>query len=263
MGSSLLFNNRLRIVLAGVFSFQLVTTPLLAELPRPFPVLGAVTVSEGHWNDAPEVLNKLSDKVLEESLRFQITSSAGSSFSIFLLEESRRAFQRLLKAKKPSPSLFIQQMSNLRLAEISLLEGRADDAIRQAAPFLNDGNPYIAQEAIFLQARSQLVKRDWAPLNATVRQLIQKFPAYSNDLALNLLRGLAALEQGHPDETLLFVKRYPNEPSGAVLSGRGLHQKERDFRGAPALSANSAENPNSGMGRSHAHDFGRSLLHGS
>src|SRR5665213_1580677 len=106
MGSSLSFNKISSIVLTGVISLQLLPTSLLAEIPRPFPVLGSVSVSEGHWNDVPELLNKLSDNVVEESIRFQITSSeAEQDFSLSLLDESRHAFQRLLKAKKPSPSL--------------------------------------------------------------------------------------------------------------------------------------------------------------
>ena len=40
MESSLSFNKNFRIVLAGVLSSQLMSTTLLAEIPRPFPVLG-------------------------------------------------------------------------------------------------------------------------------------------------------------------------------------------------------------------------------
>src|ERR1700733_5711324 len=105
MASSLLLNKNFRIVIVGVLSFQLVPGALLAEIPRPFPVIGEVEVSEGHWNDVPELLTKLSDKVLEESTQFELTSSAAEQyFSISLLDESRKAFQKLLKAKKPSPS---------------------------------------------------------------------------------------------------------------------------------------------------------------
>src|ERR1019366_327907 len=140
-------------------SFQILPTSLLAEIPRPFPVLGTVSVEQGHWNSTPVLLDDLAERIVEEALRFQIPASAAEEyFSIGLLEESRRAFQRLLKAKKPSPSQFIQQMSNLRLAEISLLQGKADDAIRQATPYFKDANPYIALEAMFLDARCLLVK---------------------------------------------------------------------------------------------------------
>src|SRR5256885_12519467 len=150
MGSSLSFNRKLRIVLAGAISFQVSPLNLMAEIPRPFPVLGSVSVSESHWNGVPELFDKLSEKVLEDALRFQITASASEQyFSIGLLEESRRGFQKLLKPRKPSPSLFVQQMSNMRLAEISLLQGKADDAIRQTTPYVKDGNPYIAEEAQF------------------------------------------------------------------------------------------------------------------
>ena len=86
-------------------------------------------------------------------------------------------------------------------------------------PSLTDGNPYIAQEAVFLQARCYLVKRDWGSINSTLKHLIQMNPAFGNDLALNLLRGVSALEQDHPDEALLFVKRYPDEPSALYYQG--------------------------------------------
>src|ERR1017187_5700417 len=132
MGSSSLSNNRIRIVLAGGIFFQPICSTLSAEVPRPFPVLGSVSVSESHWNETPALLDQLADKVLDEPIRFQIVASeAEQYFSIGLLEESRRAFQKLLKAKKPSPSLYIQNSSVLRLAEIALLEGRADGALKQ------------------------------------------------------------------------------------------------------------------------------------
>jgi len=246
MGSSLSFSNVIRIVLTGVISLQLLPTSVLAEIPRPFPVLGEVTVSEGHWNDTPELLNDLSDKVLEESIRFQITSSAAEQyFSISLLEESRRAFQRLLKAKKPSPSLFIQQMSNLRLAEISLLQGKTDDALREVTPFLHDANPYISQEAVFLKARCLLVKRDWQGMNDAIKQLIHQNPSFTNDLALNLLRGVAALEQNHPDEALLFVKRYPDEPSALYYQGVSYIKKKEISNALPLYQQILQKSPHS------------------
>ena len=122
-------------------------------------------------------------------------------------------FRSFLKAKKPSPSLFIQETSNLRMAEMNVMEEKADEALRQLDSMLKDPNPYIAQEAMFLKARAYLVKRSWPELNLTLKQLIAQNPAYSNDLALNLLRGVVSLEQGHPDEALIFLKRYPDQPS--------------------------------------------------
>src|SRR5258706_279355 len=235
MGSSLSFNSKIRIVLAGVLSFQLFPPNLMAEIPRPFPVLGSVSVSEDHWTGPPKLFDKLAEKFLEDAPRFQITASAAEQyFSIGLLEDSRRGFQRLLKAKKPSPSLFTQQMSNLRLAEISLLQGKADDAIRQTAPYIKDGNPYISQEAQFLLARSLLVKKDWAGLNAAIKELVRQAPAYSNDLALNLLRGVSALEQDRPDEALVYVKRYPDEPS-ALYYQAVAHIKKKEISAALPL----------------------------
>jgi len=214
MGSSSLSSNRICIVLAGVLSIQSFGLNVSAESSRPFPVIGSVKVTEGRWNETPELLDKLADKVDEDSVRFQITASAAEQyFSLGLLDESRRAFQKLLKAKKPSPSLFIQESSNLRLAEIAVLDEKADEALRQLDPLLNDGNPYVAQEAAFLKARAYLVKQDWSKLNLTLRELVSRNPAYANDLAINLLRGAAALEQGRPDEALVYVKKYPEQPS--------------------------------------------------
>src|SRR5439155_10044680 len=98
MASSLSFNRKLRIVLVGALFFQGWPSNAFSEIPRPFPVLGLVNVSETHWNDTPVLLNQLAEKVQEEALRFQITSAeAEQYFSIGLLEDSRRAFQRLLK----------------------------------------------------------------------------------------------------------------------------------------------------------------------
>src|SRR5438067_728690 len=107
MGSSSSFSKLLRGVLVGVITFQFPIRLTSAEMVRPFPAIGEVHVLEAHWNDVPETVAKLTDQVQEESIRFQLTSSAAEEyFSIGLLDESRRAFQRLLKAKKPSPSLF-------------------------------------------------------------------------------------------------------------------------------------------------------------
>src|SRR5882724_2148858 len=246
MGSSLLFSKNFRIVLAGVLSFQLLPTSLLAEIPRPFPVLGSVAVSEGHWNGAPELFDKLSEKILEEALRFQITASASEQyFSIGLLEESRRGFQKLLKAKKPSPSLFTQQMSNMRLAEISLLQGKADEAIRQTTPYVKDGNPYIAEEAQFLLARCLLVKKDWNGVNAVIKELVRQAPAYSNDLAVNLLRGVSALEQDRPDEALVYVKRYPEEPSALYYQGVAYLKKKEISNALPLYQQILQKSPHS------------------
>jgi TolA-binding protein len=214
MGSSLLFNRISRIVLAGVLSIQLLSPTLYAEIPRPFPVLGSISISQGHWNDTPELLEKLAGKVLDDPVRFQITASeAEQYFSIGLLEESRRAFQKLLKAKRPSPSLFIQQSSILRLSEIALLDGKTDEALKQLDPLAKETNPYIAQECLFLKARAYLVKQDWSNLKLTLRELAQKNPAYADDMPINLLRAVSALEQGQPDEALLYVKKYPDQPA--------------------------------------------------
>jgi len=220
MANSLSFNNRFRVILAGVFTFQFIPNDTMAESVRPFPVVGSVSVMEGHWNDVPESILRFSDVVKEDPLRFQLTASAAEQFfSQSLYEESHRGFQKLLKAKKPSPSVFTQQISGLRLAEILLLQGKADDALREVDPLLNDSNPYIAQEATFLQARCFLYKRQWDQMNKIVKSLLHMNPAYSNDLAVNLMRGVAALEQNHPDEALLYLKKYPDEPSALYYEG--------------------------------------------
>src|SRR5262249_51946416 len=132
MESLSLFSKRIHIVLAGVLSYQCFALPLSAETSRPFPVMGTVRVDQGRWDAAPELLAKLAEKVDEEPIRLEILSAeAEQFFSTNLLEESRRAFQRLLKARRPSPSLYAQQMASLRLAEISLLTGYVDDALSQ------------------------------------------------------------------------------------------------------------------------------------
>src|ERR1035437_4235637 len=235
MGSSLLSSNRVYIVLAGVLFFQPICSNVAAEIPRPFPVLGSMSVEEGHWNGVPELLAKLSDKVTEESIRFQITAGVAEQyFSIGLRDESSGAFQKLLKAKKPSPALFIQQNSTLRLAEIALLQGKADEALKDLEPLQKETNPYMAQEVLFMQARCYLVKQNWKDLNAVVRQLLLQYPAYADDLSINLLRGVAAIEQNRPDEALLFVKKYPDQPAALYYQGV-CYIKKKEFSSALPL----------------------------
>jgi TolA-binding protein len=215
MASSSSFNKRfLRVALAYLLCLQSLPSAIAIDAFKPFPVLGTVTVPEGHWNDAPSLLAHLQDTVSSEPIRFELEATAGEQyFRLGLLEESRKAFQHLLKAKKPSPSLFIQQTSTLRIAELLLLQGKADEAIQQIAPLIRDGNPYTAEEALFLQARSFLYKRDWNNMNTSVTQLLHRNPGFVDDLALNLLRGVAALEQDHNEVALAFFKKYPDEPS--------------------------------------------------
>ncbi len=220
MESSSLFNNRSRAILAGVLSFQFIASSVMAETAKPFPAIGSVAVMEGHWNAAPDLFLKLQDQVKDEPIRFQLQASAAEQyFSQLLWEESRDAFQKLLKARKPSPSLFYQEMANLRLAEIELLAGKPDECLRDLDPLVKDTNPYIAQEAVFLQARSFLYKRKWEDMNRTLKQLLQMNPAFADDLAVNLLRGVAALEQDRPDEAILYLKKYPEEPSALYYQG--------------------------------------------
>jgi TolA-binding protein len=217
MGNSSSFsNNFLRISVASLIFLEALPGAYAAnpDVLKPFPVLGTVTVPEGHWNETPTYLNKLQESVTSEPVKFELEAASGEQyFRLGLLEESRKSFQRLIKAKKPSPSQFMQNMSNLRLAELQLLQGRADECLQMIKGYVNDGNPYIAEEAIFLQARAYLYKRDWNAMNKSVTDLLHKSPGFTDDLALNLLRGVAALEQGHRDVAIAFFKRYPDEPS--------------------------------------------------
>ncbi len=247
MASSSLLSKFFRIVLAGVLSLPLASIAALAEAPRPFPVVGKVSVSNGHWNETAALIEKLSDKATEEAIRFQLISAqAEQAFSMGLLDDSRRAFQKLLKAKKPSPSLFIQQISGLRMAEILLLQGKADDALKALAPYqAKEINPYVSQEALFLQARCYLVKRDWASLQKAMLQLVRTNPAYSNDLAVNLLRGVAALERDRPDEALVYVKRYPDEPSALYYQAVAYIQKKEISNALPLYQQILQKSPNS------------------
>jgi TolA-binding protein len=222
-----------RILLAGVLTLQFSASGF-AEPVKPFPVLGTVTVPDGHWNGVPDLLTRLPDMVREEPIRFDLTSAAAEQFfAQSLYEESRKAFQRLLKAKKPSPTRWVQQMSDLRLAEITLLQGRADDAFRMVDEHIKDSNPYIAQEALFLQARCKVQKREWDAMNKLVKELVRQNPAYSNDLAVNLMRSVAALEQERPDEALVYLKKYPDEPAALYYQGTAYIRKKEIANALP------------------------------
>ena len=241
MANSSLSSKSALLILSGVLTFQFSNCEAwAADSLNPFPVLGTASVPEGHWNAIPDLELKLTDSVSDDALRFQLISSAGEEyFSQMLLDESHKAFQKLLKAKKPSPSEFTQKMSSLRLAEIDLLQGKPDDALKALDSLTRDTNPYIANEAVFLVGRCYLAKRDWANMDKTVNTLLAKDPAYSEDLALNLMRSVAAIEQSHPDEALVYLKKYPNEPSALYYSGVCYIKKKRDFQRASSLSANS------------------------
>src|SRR3989344_7580193 len=130
MANSSSFSNRHpRILLASLLCLQCSLPAHSADILAPFPVLGSVNVPEAHWNEVPNLLSHLQESVTAEPIRFELEAAAGEQyFRLSLLEESRKAFQRLVRAKKPSPSLFIQQTANLRLAEMLLLQGKADYA---------------------------------------------------------------------------------------------------------------------------------------
>ena len=222
------------VVLSGVISFSLITGNVMAETVRPFPVLGSVSVSDGHWNEVPEDIMRLTDDVKDEPIRFQLTASAAEQyFSQSLYEESRKAFQRLLKAKKPSPSVYFQQLSTMRLAEMDLLQGRADEALKGLTPLLADPNPYISQEAVFIQARCFLWKKDWVQMDRIIKQLVNRNPSFSEDLAVNLMRAVAALEQEHYDESLIYLKKYPEEPSALYYQGVAFIKKKEISNALP------------------------------
>ncbi len=247
MASSLSSSKPVAIVIAGVLSLPLSAVRVWAEAPRPFPVFGSVSVSNGHWNETPALMEKLTESVSAEAIKFQLISSqAEQAFSIGLLEDSRRAFQKLLKAKKPSPSLYVQQLSGLRSAEIMLLQGKAGDAIKAIAPFLGKNvNPYVSQEALFLQARGFLVQKDWPALQNSMAQLVRVNPAYSGDLAVNLMRAVAALERERPDEALVYVKRYPEEPSALYYQAVAHVQKKEISNALPLYQQILQKNPDS------------------
>jgi TolA-binding protein len=218
----------------------------MAETVNPFPVLGGVVVREGHWNGVPEMLLRLQEGLPDEPIRFQLTSAAAEqAFSQNLLDESRKAFHKLLKARKPSPSIFIQQTANLRLAEIHLLQGKADEALKQLDQVAKDGNPYVEQEILFLQARCYLTQRQWSDMSRLIRQLIQENPAFSNDLAINLMRAVAALEQEQPDEALVYLQRFPNEPSSLYYQVVSYIQKKEIAHALPLYQTSLQKDPNS------------------
>jgi TolA-binding protein len=220
--------------LAGVITFNVTVGPAMADTVQPFPVVGSVTVSEGHWNEVPESILRFSDIVKDEPIRFQLTASGAEQyFSQSLYEESRKAFQRLLKAKKPSPSVYVQQMSTMRLAEMDLLQGRADESLKQLGPLISDTNAYISQEAIFIQARCFLWKKDWNQMNRVIKQLVNLNPAFSEDLAVNLMRSVAALEQERYDEALVYLKKYPEEPSALYYQGVAYIKKKEISNALP------------------------------
>jgi len=224
----------MRRTLSGLLIFSSIVQPALADTVRPFPALGSVQVPEGRWNNVPNVLATFPDMVMEEPLKFQlIASTAEQYFSVGLLEESNKAFQKLLKAKKPSPSQFVQEMSTLRTIEILLLKGQTDEALKQIEPLLSNTNDYISQEAMFIKARCFLAKKDWSALNQLTKSMVQKNPAFASDLAFNLLRAVAAIEQGRYDESLVYLKKHPEEPSSMYYQGVALVKKKEIANALP------------------------------
>lgn len=229
--SSLSVNSRF---LIGVLTIQIAGQAAATDLVRPFPVLGSVSVREGHWNDAADYLSGLPDKVREDALRFSLLATAAEQyFSQNLLSESQKLFSRLSKARKPSPSQYLHQNAILRLAEINLLTGRTDEAMAQLDPLIQDANPYIAEEAIFIKARCYLQKRDYAAMAQAVAYLIKRNPAFASDLPVNLMRAVAALEQNKPDEALVYLKKYPEEPSALYYSGIAHIRKREPSNALP------------------------------
>jgi len=231
---SSLFSKLSRAVFSGVLVSQLVIGPVPAEVVRPFPVLSSVSVPEAHWNEVPDLITKLSDQATEDALRFNLIASAAEQyFSQNLLDESRKAFQKLLKARKPSPSLFVQQNAQLRTAELDLLAGNSEDALAILEPLTTDSNSYVAEEAMFIKARCFLHQRKYDEISNTVQALIKRNPAFAGDLAINLLRSVAALEQNKPDEALVYLKRYPEEPSALYYSGVAFIRKKEVSNALP------------------------------
>ncbi len=224
---SSLFSKSVHTTLLGVLSTQLVVGPAFGELVRPFPVLNSVSVPEGHWNDVPELLTRLPEKVGEEAIRFNLLAAASEQyFSQSLLEESYKGFQKLLKARKPTPSQFVLQNSQLRSAEIGLLRGKSTEALAELEPLLADANPYVVEEALFIKARCHLHMRNYAAVSDTLKTLIKRNPAWGSDLAVNLLRSVVSLEQNKPDEALVYLKNFLEEPSALYYSGVAYIRKK-------------------------------------
>lgn len=220
MANSLSFSNPLRRLAVGAVTLSLSVPSFPADAVHPFPVLGGVTVVDGRWNDVPNLIAGLPDVVPDQPLQFQLLASAAEQyFSVDIFDDSRKIFLKLLKAKKPSPSLYLQQVSSLRLAEIKLLNGQVDEALSDLEPLLRDSNPHIAQEAMFIKARCYLYKKNWQSLSSLTRTMVKNNPAFSNDLAFNLLRAVAAIEQERYDEAQVYLRKYPDEPSALYYQG--------------------------------------------
>jgi len=64
-------------------------------------------------------------------------------------------------------------------------------------------------------------------------------------LALNLLRAVSALEQNHPDETILYVKRYPEEPSALYYQAVAYIKKKEISSALPLYQQILVKNPHS------------------
>jgi len=220
MANSLSSSKPLHRLAIGVVTLSLSVPSFPADPVRPFPVLGGVTVIDGRWNDVPNLIAGLPDVVQDQPLQFQLLASAAEQyFSVGIFDDSRKMFQKLLKAKKPSPSLYLQQLSSLRLAEIKLLSGQVDEALSDLEPLIKDSNAHIAQEAMFLKARCYLYKKNWQSLSDLTRTMVKSNPAFSNDLAFNLLRAVAAIEQERYNEALVYLRKYPDEPSALYYQG--------------------------------------------
>ncbi len=204
------------LVAASLVFLQMGTPTAWAEssVSNSYQVLSSVVVPEGHWNELPDLYLKLRNDKQSAPVQFQlIAAAAEQAFMQNLLDDARKSFQKLLKAKKPSPSQFLQEISELRLAEIDLLDNRADEALKRLEPLSHHSNPYLSDEAVFLQARCFLQKHEWGELSRVVTKLAQQNPAYADDLALNLIQGVALLEQGKLDAAMVFFQHFPDEPS--------------------------------------------------
>src|SRR6185312_10817947 len=75
--------------------------------------------------------------------------------------------------------------------------------------------------------------REWDKMARVEKALLRMNPALSEDLAVNLMRGVAALERQKPDEALVFLKKYPNEPSALYYEGIAFIEKKEISNALP------------------------------
>lgn len=180
----------------------------------PFPVIGSVHTANGQWMDTPSFLVDLSQDLAKDPLNPRLQAAAAEQyFRQNQLEKSDAIFAKLASSKKPSADPFVRAMASLRQAEILLIKGEVDRSLQALKPLTGDSHAFIAEEAIFLQARCFLDRSDWKAFNETLQMLISRNPGYADDFGVHLIQGIAALEQGHLPQAMELFKPFENEPA--------------------------------------------------